>query len=99
MPAKRETTGPVKRTKQGKATRTKPKEVSRIKRLSPRRTFASTFLAMIKAFFGSLIDPNYGPVHAKTKQSNVHGLYDNAPQGKVRTHMAQSEVPTSLSGG
>lgn len=99
MPTQRETTDSAKGSKQGKATPTKRKKVSRIKRLSPRRTFASTFLAMIKAFFGSLIDPNYGPVHAKTKQSNVHGLYDNAPSGRVRTHMAQSEVPTSLSGG
>lgn len=59
----------------------------------------SKMVRMFKAFFGSLLDPNYGIKKSK-KQSNVHGLYDDAPSsGRVREHVGKSDVPTSFGGG
>mmetsp|Transcript_13552 Transcript_13552/g.42774 ORF Transcript_13552/g.42774 Transcript_13552/m.42774 type:complete len:93 (+) Transcript_13552:125-403(+) len=77
----------------------KKKMVSEIKRLAPRkRSLRSRIVAMLRAFFGSLLDPNYGA--AKKKQSNVHGLYDEAPtSGRTRTHLAQGDVPSFGGGG
>ena len=59
------------------------------------------FVLMVRAFFGSLVDPSYSLV--KTKRSNVHGIYDNGAGGPSRQHIASAgaDVPTSFgsSGG
>lgn len=69
-----------------------------IQRLSPRKkSIIARMMTMVRAFFGSLVDPNYGA--KKRRQSNVHGLYDDAPAGQTKTHLANSDVPTSFGGG
>mmetsp|Transcript_274 Transcript_274/g.709 ORF Transcript_274/g.709 Transcript_274/m.709 type:complete len:89 (+) Transcript_274:120-386(+) len=74
------------------------KKSTDVKRIAPKkRSFMSTMMFMIRAFFGSLVDPNYG-AKAKTRLANVHGIYDDAPTS-TRTHIGQSDVPTSFGGG
>jgi len=54
---------------------------------------------MIKAFFGSLFDPNYS-VAPKKKLANVHGIYDDKDQTRsARPHIGHSDVPTSFGTG
>ena len=60
-----------------------------------------TLVLMVRAFWGSLLDPSYTLV--KTKKSNVHSIYDNGAGGPARPHIASAgaDVPTSFgaSGG
>jgi len=74
-----------------------PEKLAR--KLSPRRRSAlSTLVLMVKAFFGSLFDPNY--TLAPKKQANVHTVYDNADQTRgARSHIGASDVPTSFGSG
>ncbi|KAJ1452977.1 hypothetical protein M885DRAFT_525405 [Pelagophyceae sp. CCMP2097] len=75
-----------------------PKKLA--KKLAPRkRGPIGTFIAMVKAFWGSLIDPNYGAEVPKAL-ANVHGVYDSKG-GRTRSHVGAADGPTSLgsSGG
>ena len=47
-----------------------------------------TLVLMVRAFWGSLLDPSYTLV--KTKKSNVHSIYDNGAGGPARPHIASA---------